>query len=578
MNFFVRVKQWLGHNRPRFVTEKSLSEMRHSFYKDFKYRFGQEFGLDIDGMQDYYDVDSFRLEYDMVRDQALKFQKTALDGSKQKHFLSSEAVTFAAIMGWATIDSIHYREQDLSQYRMIQDIVYSKIGSDPYAHGIIDRFVTYIVGTGITITIPNRKISEYVEAFIHRTEFNKRVGILSRIVFMLMSLGEFYLRVWTDRETGESYLSLLKTYQIDDFMEHPTRQGKVLAYQITTASGSFWVKDIRFDEYAASADLKKFREDWPHKEDFRKLKASLRQEYILYGKLSLFDELHGRSPLETALKDLRYYDDFRTARIILNRERSRVIWKKIIKEGSHVSNTDERYRLPPKRGLMLVSTQSVDYEAVAAKIEADEAESDGKLSLYALCAATGMPIEIMDTRGSEAVYASVKKTSNPFHQKLLFIRELLRDFVFDLIRFVLVKKLEFDGRGTLPPVVKVREEDPENFNTFDLEDKELYYTKEYPLNRLPITLDFSDTFSEDWANVAGRVKNLTEGGEGRIPIMSVTTARRKLGTTNVIEESRISVERKKAKELGYDTRDSGNPDDVTQDDINKEGIRPDGTE
>lgn len=526
MKFMKMIRKWWQDFNPTIVTTAKMRKMYDDAYAEIMYRFENNKVTDAE----YALTDTALFNYNVGMQ---KRKRAAAPEGNQEGLLSPEAVAFAASNDWLNVDTLHWRHQDMSALRDFQNVTYARIYADPYASSVVHQFLFYILGTGYTFSVSNKRVTSYLEELTQRFAYTKITGTAGHKVFSLMSMGEFYLKIWISPK-GNAYLDRVFPFEVIGVMRHPVRRDKILGYNVQANGGqSVWIKDIKFDDYVSAEDFK-IPERWKHAADFNKLKRD-KDNYIHYTKVGWGEELLGRVPFEPALRNFKYREDFLLSRVILNRERGRVIWKKVLKGGTQARAGADRFLPPPTPGMMLVATDDIDYESVSADIRADEVTDDYKAILYALAANFSIPLELLDQRGNEQVYASIKKTSNPFHQKIMVLRTVVANSDEEFYQFTLKKKRE--RGGSLPKVVTKQVRNPE----YPLNSEDNWIKKDFPLERCPIDITWSNNFTEDWGEVAKATKELTEAGAGS-PIMSKTTARRRLGLSDVEEDSLIETE------------------------------------
>ncbi len=545
---FKKLKKWIRSLfQVRILTEKSLQRIYEDIEVEYKWRFGSGESLTSPAMSsselslgNYNNLFSDHLSrQELVQSDFASVYLKEDEGKKRdnsSHLLSASTVAYAASNGWLSSDYLHWRHQVIDELRELQDIVYTRMWEDPYLSSAVHQFLFYVLGTGYTFETPNSKISTFLEEFDHEFKYTSTTGIAGKKIWALMSLGEFYLKVWIS-STGIPSIERVFPYEVVRVQRHPVRRDCILAYKVVLKEKTEgqWIKDIHFDDYLERDDW----QDFPVSDEFAKEMPSLRNSnnYIHYTKMGWGEELLGRVPVEPALRSLKYREDFNLARVVLNKERARVIWKKILKGSAHRRTATDRYLPPPTPGMMLVADENTDYVAISADIKADEVQDDYKMLLYAIAATFSIPLELLDLRGNETVYASIKKTSNPFHQRVMVLRSLVWGSDEDLMQFLLVQRRELAPRS-LPKKVQKKVRNPE----YPLNSDENFVTKTYLLKDTPLVATWSNNFSEDWAQLAKATKELTEAATGD-SILSKTTARKQLGLNDAEEDSLIQSEK-----------------------------------
>ena len=70
------------------------------------------------------------------------------------------------------------------------------------------------------------------------------------------------------------------------------------------------------------------------------------------------------------MRFLKYYEDFVTDRIVLNHERSKVVWVRIVKGNKPIEGGRGQYG--PRGGQILTQTPQLEWKALSANIGADD--------------------------------------------------------------------------------------------------------------------------------------------------------------------------------------------------------------
>src|SRR5690606_31799603 len=150
-------------------------------------------------------------------------------------------------------------------------------------------------------------------------------------------------------------------------------------------------------------------------------------------KLSEEDQLRGRPPGRTILKFLKMYENFLLDRMILNHERSKVVWIKEIRG----RNTEDltKGRLAPKGGMMLLETEGVKYRIESSKLEASEAKEDALHLLYYISSGIRFPLHVINQRTDQQVYSSIRKADTPFSTMITSFQSMLAYEMEEIYRY-----------------------------------------------------------------------------------------------------------------------------------------------
>jgi len=368
------------------------------------------------GLQESSD-DRFRLyESHYKKDYESNSAKSEEDKQAQEDFKILESFTG----GWHPHFDRTY-DQSVQQLHRMQEVTLSKYFSDPHCRSIIDNWVNYTIGSGLKFNVGNKKVEEVI------SEFRRKNGMAQKekeILQMLFTEGEAFLAYFINLNTGDIKLRRVRPQEIIDIETHPEDVENYFAYHWsyqdsrtgTTQIYSVdrWVQDIEYDNYLEETRSKG---GMPKRRSKRhpELKTSIQMQFI---KLGIDNEIRGRVPLQPVLRYLKYYEDWLVDRIIMNHERSKVVWIKSIKGRSQSdwANKSSPAQRAPKGGIMLVETDNETYRIESSEIRADEAKEDGMAILHAIGAGSSLPLHILNQRADMQNYSSIRKADTPFSQ------------------------------------------------------------------------------------------------------------------------------------------------------------------
>lgn len=395
--------------------------------------------------------------------------------------------------GAAETTLFNSREQPESDLTAAQDAAYSATFLDPHFNALITNLTNYVIGGGVKIAVSNKRLQDFIDDSLRHNEF----GLFQRdIVLKTIQMGEFWLGMFTENN-GTVNLTEYQTYEITDVETAKDNRRKYLAYQYTPPDFNYkedWIADYRYfdqktDEvnYTKSINHDKLTND----------------KVIMFVKYNKGSEVRGRVPFGGSLKYFRMARDFLFDRFILNHERNRVIWLKKISR-----RTPESREIQKPVGFMsgtnfpfgkVIQIQTdEDIQAISAKIDGGDAKPDYLNILYMACADGQAPLIVVDQRASEEVYASMKRSSNPFHQSIIAWRTFFGYYFTNIIRYMIIQgvkygKLREYGLGKTTTLKK------ENYPFLEFENKK---DVRMSIEDIPINVIFPDVFTEDPLNQA----------------------------------------------------------------------------
>jgi len=304
---------------------------------------------------------------------------------------------------------------------------------DPHATTIVNMFKNYIAGQQVRIGCPhNKKVDEVIRSFWRQNFMSRRI---KHAVGRKVVTGEhffFYFVSGPDRDI--LVRDRCHPWDIGEIECHSDDAETRLAYGRCTSEDASvkqtlkWYKDVGYEEQAKMLG-------WGQTSQHA-LEPDVMVQMVKYGGLS---DVRGVTPLYPILRFLKYYEDFLTDRIILNHERSKVVWVKVIKGSGNPEMS--RTELGPQGGQVLYETPTLEWKAINANINASDAKEDGRLIRLAISAGVGMPEHILFQDASEAVYSSLRTHDTPFAQTIRSHQEEWMWDVETMLRVVIREKV-----------------------------------------------------------------------------------------------------------------------------------------
>jgi len=451
-------------------------EERRMTKEEFKQEFGSDFvGRFIDPHYSVYEGISTpsNVTFDQRYVYGYKNKAVVTENLELKRtyesFSGNDATTYGTTQGGTVLK----KRQSEGELRIIQLIVNSRWGTDPYCRNAIDNYTRYICGNGIRLMIQNLDVEDALEDFMRQTNISEMFNDFVRTTFKDGEGGivvkSRIRRNWTDPLKSKVQFSLHKVFseEIRGFEVHSEDPGKKYAYLrqvIIQDTSKFnivdeWIADIEyFQQFNSRGNLIAF--------DGSKAAShsSLTEEKVIcWFQHGDKRELRGRVPLEPALRDFRLYEDFKISRAVLNYERSKVLYIKHDRTAINrkTTSTDIKKSASPKGGVQLTLGPNEKYEMVTASLNAADADVDGLLFLYSMSAGLNIPIYILGMRADQQNYSAIKNTDSPFNQMILeyaaeYIAFLRKAWKFALSRYIQAGVLP--EKVTIKKIAKEKEE------------------------------------------------------------------------------------------------------------------------
>lgn len=388
----------------KFVSNSSLEELMqsasseavNSFYKEHKDRFPEE------GKEDT-NLDP------RITSFANYFSKNKIESTEVKDLLFS------------SIDTVPEVDLELGELQAVQDTIWTLYARDPILRGVVDTFVEYIMGAGITVSTPSHEVNTRLEKF---RKMNTMVLKEREIVKNVYMDGEYFNLIFYSKKSGNCYIRKAHPKTITEIEVVPSdietplsyKQEYQTDYNDNSGASDRWVKDINY-ERVMKDDI------WDVKSKHT-LGGTLVCQHM---KLNDSDKMRGLPPLRVILKWLKYYQNFIIDRMVLNHERAKVVWVKNI-AGRALGYLKDKFT-SPRGGTMLVERDGVTYRTEKPNLDSSEAKEDALNLLYYIGSAVRFPLHILNQRTDQQVYASADLSSTEFltNRGWLYLKDIDKD-------------------------------------------------------------------------------------------------------------------------------------------------------
>lgn len=396
-------------------------------------------------------------------------------------------------------DVFNNREQTPSDLITAQDAIYSATFNDPHAKAMLMNITNYIIGGGLRFSVPNQKVQQYLEEFWRVNQLGLKQ---SSIIFSTLQMGEYFMGLFVEPNAtpdfkGDVTLRKYRTYEIPEIEVGAKDRDCYLSYEYIPpntfylSSAKEYIADYRYFPQADSQRINKQMSQYHSQLDRNKL--------MMFIRYNFGDEVRGRVPFAGALKYLRMGRDFLFDRFLLNHERGKILY---IQRVPRINSTRaDQYKPTPYSttidlpyGKILRVSEGEEIDVVKANIDAADALPDYLNIMYMAAAEAQVPLIIIDQRASEEVYASMKRSANPFHQMIEAQRTFFGYYFGELLRFVIEKGVAV---GRLPDSVKIQIYEP-----YSSEKKPASTNDRIPTKLIPIEIIWPEVFTEDPLNQA----------------------------------------------------------------------------
>lgn len=279
--------------------------------------------------------------------------------------------------------------------------------TNPLARQIINLTTSYVVGEGITLSSAKPGVDAWLRRFWqHR--LNRMALRLAGMCDELSRSGELFVVLSRNPADGMSYVRFVPASQID---------------RIETADGDVeW--ELRYHQVTPAEFGGRWWLSWDHPD-------AARADQVM-GHFAInrpVGATRGEGDLVPILPWLKRYKVWLEDRLKANKFKTRFYWDVAI-EGQEmdIAAARARYAHPPEDGSIIVHSTKETWNAVQPKIEAEDAEADGKAVRLMIAAGAGVPLHFL-AEGESATRATAAEMGDPtfrhYQRRQLAFRAML---------------------------------------------------------------------------------------------------------------------------------------------------------
>lgn len=332
---------------------------------------------------------------------------------------------------------------------------------DPNARSAVRSISAYTLGDGITIQAAAPKVQTVLSEYWNRNLMARRMygAVPRRVLF-----GEHYFKHFIDKSGNVYTFDSTQPYDVGKILTHPEDTLRTLAFGVTlddpmrVAKGTNelniykWYPDLHyFDQVDSPIGIKLTGKNGKLQNiDSDKKSTFNKANRIQAMRINNLGTIRGVTDMYTTLRWLKYYEDFVTDRVILNHERSKIVWVRKLKGSKGI--VGGRAQRGPKGGQVLTETDQVEWKAISAEIHAGDVSEDGRLIRLMIGAGFGVPEHILFQDPSEQVYASIRSQDTPFSQMILWNQTIWKIDLTTTLKFVIDEAVKTRKLPKLIPV------------------------------------------------------------------------------------------------------------------------------
>lgn len=419
-----------------FFSNKELEERDSKLLANIEKKVRESFNQELRSLRHETDIDVNDIHTDPFYSDIFE-EYEPQDLSKEEKKRIEESVNFMRSQGFITRGgAVQVRDQADEIREYIQDAAYIQTREDPHVGSIVNQSTQYIIGRGIKFRVKHPKVQAVLDEFWRENEMELKQ---KELVWRAEIESESFIVIFD--EDGKSFIREIPPAQITDVEQHSDDNWINLSYKreyMKSVQKGINVEGTGNTQYYPAIGYEE-QKSLPHGEDskYENTEEWMDDAHVLYIRLGKNREKRSWVNLQKVLKWARYYRNWLKDRIVLNHERSRVIWLK--KVNSAEPDAQTRYQRAPSAGYMLVESQNVEYTPVNANINADDVKEDGLAIMYAVAAGSGIPLHILQQRSNEQVYSSLKEGVIPFNQQIIDRQDLWAENFKKIFRHVIKK-------------------------------------------------------------------------------------------------------------------------------------------
>lgn len=315
---------------------------------------------------------------------------------------------------------------------------------DPHAVAAVRALTNYTCGSGVHVNCSVDEIDTLINQFIRRNAFQRRVrnAVSGRFIF-----GEHFFFYYINPNTGEINLrDKTRPYEIVAIQTHPEDCETRLAYGRTPTdpraqlAGNYeWHADINYWDQRQMSDGAVARNTG----------RMSRYKLVQMVKSGPPGAVRGIPRMYPVLRYHRYYEDFIVDRVVLNHERTKIVWIRKISGNQPITG---RNQYSPAGGQILTETPQIAWRTESPKIDGSQSDPDARMLRLTIASGWGIPEHIMFQDASQQVYASIRSQDTPFSSDIRAQQTMFSEDIEEMFR-VMIR--EYITAGRLKPTIDV---------------------------------------------------------------------------------------------------------------------------
>ena len=357
---------------------------------------------------------------------------------------------------WRRLSDNWYQKDVIpSTYLEIHNQCYEAYNANPIANYVVEITTNFVLGTGISLAAANKRVQRTIDAFWHDPDNHMATRVYS-LCTELSLYGELFIRFFVNPYSGVVKIAQIDPSLIDQIETDPDNIERTIRFHQRPVGpgGAMWSATAGAPACGSGGvqppapTLEPTGASYPGDAVMAGTWLAAGTEVVQFKINAVSNAKRGKSDLATLLPWLRRYKDWLTDRVRINKYKGAFLWD-IKLAGADAKTIDRKrmqYAYPPEPGSIIVHNESEQWSAVQPKIEAGDAEADGRAIKMMIAMGAGLPEHYL-ADGGDVNRATAAEMGLPTFRK--FQR---RQDTFGLVIRAIVDRVleEAVHAGTLP--------------------------------------------------------------------------------------------------------------------------------
>ena len=368
-----------------------------------------------------------------------------LKDSKRKDILETTVSSLAVKLGVSS----WWSDEDGDDYSIVmtkQHAVRSRHEYDPHLQGAVDNMKRYTLGKGVKLDAEIPDVKQMLGLIWKKNSMQ----IKHKDYFELFLLNGEQFLVLIPQGRGQSFdmkIRRIRTEEIVEIETHPEDSETVLAFvrQVNVGDGKvrkYAYPVWNYEEITKDKVDGAYSKYDPKNPNYSSVGVSdvvfKEKYYVVHFKIG--NKSRGRSPFVAVLPLLKYYGDYLTDIARLHHFRTRVM---LIENRKDMADSGQVYPMP-RGGVRLIEGSGVTYRFESPNIAAGDSDIVGRIIRLSISSGLTLPEFILFQDASHQVYASIKKSDNPFVVMVEDYQDLLSEY-YQVLAGIIVREAVVAG-------------------------------------------------------------------------------------------------------------------------------------